>query len=227
LHACDLLDLRIDTTSGMFVATFEEEWLDSAAQRLTEHRHFHDVLDDWRLDLETSTGRSFRNFLDFIWAETCRGGQFTRSELAVREIEHTCTTLLILASESTAHPRPASTTPTPARTTIEIAEEYLRANLTEPYSLDKLIAITGASASTLSREFRRRHGMPPLQFLKLRRLEAARRELLSAEADATSVTEVASTYGFYHLGRFTRWYQEAFGERPSESLKRRASGRLT
>ena len=61
--------------------------------------------------------------------------------------------------------------------------------------------------------------MPPLQFLKIRRLEAARRELRSARPDETNVTEVATTYGFYHLGRFSRWYQERFGELPSDTLR--------
>ena len=61
--------------------------------------------------------------------------------------------------------------------------------------------------------------MPPLQYLKHCRLEAARRELSSAERDQTTVTEVALRYGFYHLGRFSGLYRETFGELPSETLK--------
>ena len=50
-------------------------------------------------------------------------------------------------------------------------------------------------------------------------LEAARRELMSAERDQTTVTVVALQYGFYHLGRFAGTYRETFGELPSETLK--------
>jgi len=227
LHATEDLDLRIGPMRGLFVATFDEAWIDRASRRLTESQHYCDLHEDWKLDLRASAGASFRHFLDFLWAETCRGAQFTRSELAVREIEHTCTTLLILASEEPGHRIAVDPGSGFRPGALERAEEYLRENLTEPFSLDKLIAIAGTSASTLLREFRKRHGMPPLQYLKLRRLEAARRELLSAEPVEVTVTDVATYYGFYHLGRFAGYYRDTFGELPSETLKRCGSGRLT
>jgi len=221
LHTNDQLDLRIDRASGLFVATFGMQWIDHTASRLTEREHYYDLQEDWRLDLTKPPGQSFRHFLDFIWAETCRGGDFTRSELALREIENTCATLLILASEPAQQRVGSDRSSAPARKPLEIAEEYLRANLTEPFGLDKLIEITGASASTLLREFRKRHGMSPMQYLKLRRLEVVRRELLAAEPDTTTVTEIATAYGFYHQGRFAGRYRETFGELPSETLRRR------
>jgi len=220
LHTNDHLDLRIGPASGLFVATFEQQWIDGAAQRLTQRPHYFDVHEGWRLDLRSATGQSFRHFLDFIWAETCRGGEFTRSALAIREIENTCATLLILASEPAQRRSGSSDGSAPAKRPLEIAEEYLRANLTEPFGLDKLIEITGASASTLLREFRKRHGMSPMQYLKLRRLEAVRRELLAAEPGTGVVTEIATAYGFYHHGRFAGRYKETFGELPSETLRR-------
>ena len=220
LHTNANLDLRIGPSSGLLVATFKEQWIDDTARKLTSHHHYHDLLDDWHLDLQSSAGQSFRHFLDFIWAETCRGGQFTRTELAVREIEHTCATLLILASEAELDRQADEQSPGLARPKVEMAEEYLRAHLEEPFALDKLVEITGTSASTLLREFRKRYGMPPLQYLKSCRLEAAQRELVSTDPDGTSVTEVAMHYGFYHPGRFAGYYKQAFGELPSETLGR-------
>ena len=58
-----------------------------------------------------------------------------------------------------------------------------------------------------------------MRYLKHCRLEAAHRELMSAERDQTTVTVVALQYGFYHLGRFAGAYRETFGELPSETLK--------
>ena len=43
---------------------------------------------------------------------------------------------------------------------------------------------------------------------------------MTTDPGQTTVTQVATTYGFYHPGRFSRWYRENFGERPSEILKR-------
>ena len=220
LHTHDSLDLRVGPASGMFVATFDGEWIDHSAWRLTHRERYGDLLAGWHLDLNSSTGQSFRHFLDFIWAETCRGGKFTRSEVAAREIENTCATLLILASESELHRQMEERRPALGKSAVEMAEEYLRGHIDEPFALDKLIEITGTSASTLLRDFRKRYGMPPLQYLKNCRLEAARAELESADPGETSVTDVAMRYGFYHLGRFAGYYRETFGELPSRTLSR-------
>ena len=55
-------------------------------------------------------------------------------------------------------------------------------------------------------------------FLRRRRLEAARRDLASAEPGSVTVTDVALRFGFAHLGRFAGSYFETFGELPSQAL---------
>ena len=49
------------------------------------------------------------------------------------------------------------------------------------------------------------------------------RHLLHGRADAetTSVTEVAMTCGLRHLGRFAAEYHDRYGETPSQTLHRR------
>ena len=63
--------------------------------------------------------------------------------------------------------------------------------------------------------------MTPLQFLRLRRLHAVRRELLVAHRDKdVTVNEIAFAHGFYELGRFAGYYKQEFGELPSATLQR-------
>jgi AraC family transcriptional regulator, ethanolamine operon transcriptional activator len=58
-------------------------------------------------------------------------------------------------------------------------------------------------------------------YLRAIRLNHVRREL----RDGRSVTDAATTWGFLHFGSFASDYRRMFGELPSVTVKRRASGR--
>jgi len=107
------------------------------------------------------------------------------------------------------------------------AEEYIDAHLDTAASRANLAAAAEVSSRTLSRGFMKRYGTGPMDFLKARRLYAAYRDLLAAEADSIRVFEVANRYGFNHHGKFAIAFHQAFGELPSVTLKHRAQkGRL-
>jgi AraC-like DNA-binding protein len=63
-------------------------------------------------------------------------------------------------------------------------------------------------------------GMGPKRYLLLRRMHLARRALRNAAPDATTVTDIATRFGFWQLGRFAVEYQSVFGESPSFTLHR-------
>lgn len=74
------------------------------------------------------------------------------------------------------------------------------------------------SQATLQRFFMEWFGISPSRYLLIKRLYLARRRLLSG--DFTSVTDVATSCGFWELGRFSVRYRAQFGETPSETLRR-------
>jgi AraC-like DNA-binding protein len=107
-----------------------------------------------------------------------------------------------------------------ARDALRRAEEFLAAHMQMAVSLPEVASAAGVSLRTLTRVFRNKHGVGPIGFLRRRRLEATRRDLLAAEPGFETVTDVALRYGFAHLGRFAGEYRKAFGESPSETLRR-------
>ena len=83
-----------------------------------------------------------------------------------------------------------------------------------------LCEYAGVAERTLQYAFRERFGLTPAAFLTARRLASARRLLRQAETGAPSVGDIAASLGFWHLSHFATDYRRAFGELPSETLKR-------
>ena len=74
---------------------------------------------------------------------------------------------------------------------------------------------------TLYHGFRSCHGIPPMTWLKYRRLARVHDELRLADPGVINVTDVATRWGFFHLGRFASDYRARFGSLPSQTLRRR------
>ncbi len=171
-----------------------------------------------RIAISSPCGLLLSRCLAHLWSELHRSGSFPDNDIAIREAEDALIALFAERSETGGGERHNGERPASASATIR-AEEYLTANLTAPVSQADLATAAGVSIRSLSRGFKKRHGLGPMQFLKVRRLDAAHRELLGADVNSTTVTEVASRYGFCHLGRFAVEYRQVFGESPSTTLK--------
>ncbi|MER5670697.1 helix-turn-helix transcriptional regulator [Pseudonocardia alni] len=93
----------------------------------------------------------------------------------------------------------------------------------ELVTVAEVAARLGVSTRSLERAFRDSYGTEPSRYLRDRRLDRVRRQLENP-APGTSVTDLAAAHGFYHLGRFAKYYRERFGETPSATLGRSAGG---
>lgn len=102
---------------------------------------------------------------------------------------------------------------------VRRAEDYIHAHIGEAVRLSQIAAAAGCSVRSLQLAFRMFRNTTPIAMLKQARLEQAHAELLDAEPDATTVTEIAVKYGFYNLGRFAQDHKRVFGQSPSEVLR--------
>jgi transcriptional regulator GlxA family with amidase domain len=103
------------------------------------------------------------------------------------------------------------------RAVVERAEAYVRAHFDAPIPISRLCRVTGVSERCLRNAFYGVHGMGPKRWMLTERLMHTQLAL-RASRSATTVTEVATDFGFYQLGRFAAIYKKTFGEAPSETL---------
>jgi AraC-like DNA-binding protein len=90
----------------------------------------------------------------------------------------------------------------------------------QPIYLPELCREVGASARTLQACCQEHLGMSPKRYLLLRRMHMVRRALSESGPAETTVTEIATRYGFWQFGRLAVEYKALFGEVPSATLAR-------
>jgi AraC-like DNA-binding protein len=105
-------------------------------------------------------------------------------------------------------------------TVMRHLEKVVQANSEEPLYMAELCTAVGVSYPTLRASCQEHLGMSPKRYLWLRRMHLARRALLRGDAQTGTVTEMATNYGFWELGRFSIVYRSLFGESPSTTLRR-------
>ena len=98
---------------------------------------------------------------------------------------------------------------------IKLALSFIHANLAEPIRLADIAQYSSINVRTLQKGFQRAFSITPMQVLHNARLDAAYYQL-TARQNKPSVTDVAFSNGFSHLGRFSRDYKNRFGRLPSQ-----------
>ena len=106
----------------------------------------------------------------------------------------------------------------PRRELVSRAKMLLRTHINEPVTMAELSRVAGVSERTLRSAFHDVLGLSPKQYAIAERLRAARAALLAADPETTTVTDIATEYGFFELGRFAGRYRHTFGEVPSQTL---------
>lgn len=107
--------------------------------------------------------------------------------------------------------------PAPHARGLNMACDYIDANLTGRITLSDLERVSGLSARSLQYAFRATFNRSPMQWATDRRLEKVRERILSARTGDT-LTAIAGEY-FTNLGDFSSVYRKRYGELPSQTLQ--------
>jgi AraC-like DNA-binding protein len=106
--------------------------------------------------------------------------------------------------------------------TVKRTLDAMHAEPGRSFTAAELAGIAGVGIRVLQESFRQHVGVPPLTYLRRLRLEGVHAELSRAGPGQVSVSEVATRWGFSHLGRFAGAYRDRYGVTPSQTLRDRA-----
>ena len=168
------------------------------------------------VDLARGTGRDWLELVQTVRPQPARYNDLLAEPSVAERLGGALITGLLLAA-SPDHARQAGQGPAPVRRALEVIEDHYP----EPLTIADLATASHISVRRLQAGFRRHVGLPPMSYLRHFRLDRAHELLCRADAETTSVTEVAMTCGLRHLGRFAAEYHDRYGETPSQTLHRR------
>lgn len=98
---------------------------------------------------------------------------------------------------------------------LDMLEKYIKTRLCAPLALVDLANAAGVCVRTLNLLCHQHHGVAPMDLLRNIRLDAARERLLAQPE--VNVSATALEFGFGHLGRFSAYYRDRFGELPKHT----------
>jgi AraC family transcriptional regulator, ethanolamine operon transcriptional activator len=101
---------------------------------------------------------------------------------------------------------------------VRSCEAYMREHAGETVTLLDLCRVSQMRSRSLINAFEAIRGLSPMEYLKRVRLSGVRQTLQLASRETTRIIDVATDWGFWHMGHFSKYYRAMFGELPSQTL---------
>jgi AraC-like DNA-binding protein len=196
---CQLLVLR---TTDCRLAELESGWL----------RTLTDAQVGYVVSCASGAGASLGRVVDYLAAELMQGSLIRPGSEFAATAESLLLGALLKTVDQHRHPPPADSPDCVAR-----AETHILANLGGDLSAREIAVACGVSPRTLYHGFHGVHGEGPMSWVRKRRLERVRAELLVAAGPASRVSDIALRWGFTHFGHFCAAYRRQFGETPTQT----------
>jgi AraC-like DNA-binding protein len=101
---------------------------------------------------------------------------------------------------------------------LEIKKKLFK-HMDHKMSVSEIARNHNISEKSLQNSFKALFDLTPNQYIRILKLNLVHHELIQSNAAKTAVWKVAQKWGFSHMGRFSKYYKELFGENPSITLK--------
>jgi AraC-like DNA-binding protein len=199
--------------------SIDRDSIDSALSSLLDRPLKQPVVFLPSIDLTSELGQSLKKLLQFLWESTQGEGTATAS-LVMQKLEQAFLACAIEGLPSNYTEELVYQTDGALACHVRKACAFIESHLHEDIKLGDIAAATKVCSRLLQKAFSHHCGCSPMRFLTQSRLQRIRQELESAPSD-TKIVDVMMQYGFTQGGKFAKEYQQLFGEKPSETLKRR------
>jgi AraC-like DNA-binding protein len=214
----------------VLLISIDREAIDSALSKLIDRTSKQPVKFSPNIDLTSEFGLSLKNFAQFLWqAATKRNDpgiktakidrQVAFAPLVLQKLEQAFLACLIEGLPSNYSEEILYQTDGAFARHVHKARTFIESHLHEDIKLGDIATETGVCSRLLQKAFSYHCGCSPMRFVTLARLHQVRQELAQADTN-TKIVDVMMQYQFTQGGKFAKEYQQLFGEKPSETLKK-------
>jgi len=169
------------------------------------------AVDKYYIDTDRKMARLMGNIIDFYADKTPLSTEVS----AQIEMQVTEAMLQLTAQQDAREPQF-----TESETVALAIRKQIFTHMDGSFTTAALARQHGISERSLQNAFKSLFGFTPNHFIRLLKLNLVHHELVQSDSSEQTVSRVAQKWGFKHLGRFSSYYAELFGETPSDSLKR-------
>lgn len=172
--------------------------------------------------LSNSFRASFHSVLNAIESNPTILNSNLSQQILLNDLMHNVFSTLVILNKINPHNQKQIV----QRYIVEKAREFILSRKDQPPTVLEICQELKISRRTLHYGFIKVLGINPVTFLRYLRLNGARKEILSASSDSSTIGEIAARWGFWHMGMFATYYKQLFGENPSSTLRSKPSPRI-
>ncbi|WP_234810142.1 AraC family transcriptional regulator [Mycolicibacterium moriokaense] len=214
------LTMHFDDDSPQLLIRIEEQALHDYLTRMRGRRLSGPLVFHPEFDLTSDVAVRWHAAVQLLHTEVYHSGSLVQLGHGISGIEELLMNSLLHIQPSNYYEefiRPAGD---PRRRVVAEAMNYIDTHLAEPITMESIARHVHMSIRSIQQGFREELGVSPMTYVRDRRLERVHAELADAlPSDRVTVTDVATRWGFNHLGSFAVEYRKRWGTTPSETLR--------
>ena len=219
IHYQQLTSVASATGAALSIA-IESKSIDLALGKLLDRTLKQPVVFLSDIDLTRDLGLNLKKFVQFLWDAAATSNFADRSSLVLQKLEKAFLGCLVEGLPSNYSVDLLHQHDSTLACHVRTAQAFIESHLHEDLKLEEIATAAGVCSRLLQKAFAQECGCSPMRFVTKSRLEAVQQELERRSIADTKIMDVMMDYGFTQGGKFAKEYQQLFGEKPSDTLRR-------